>query len=99
MNRELGTEILVSSATLAAVKGRVRVRERGAVNVKGKAEPVELFELLDTGEPGGSRWPVSSPCWSSSLPPESRRRSRPRPSACSPRSRPATVAPGPEADV
>ena len=54
MNRELGTEILVSSATLAAVKGRVRVRERGAVNVKGKAEPVELFELLDTGEPGGS---------------------------------------------
>jgi len=53
MNRELGTEILISSAALAAVKGRVIVRERGAVKVKGKAEPVELYELLGTTEHGG----------------------------------------------
>lgn len=45
-NKELGTEILISAATLAAVEGRVVVRERGAVRVKGKAEPVALFELL-----------------------------------------------------
>jgi len=54
MNRELGTRILISSATLAAVKGRVAVRERGAVKVKGKSEPVDLYELLDTTESGGS---------------------------------------------
>ncbi len=53
MNRELGTEILISSSTLAAVKGRVGVAERGAVKVKGKAEPVELYELLGTTEHGG----------------------------------------------
>jgi len=53
MNRELGTEILISSSTLAAVKGRVSVAERGAVKVKGKAEPVELYELLGTTEHGG----------------------------------------------
>jgi adenylate cyclase len=45
-NRELGTAILISRATLEAVDGRVTVRERGAVRVKGKAEPVELFELI-----------------------------------------------------
>ena len=47
-NRELGTSILISAATLQVVRGRVQVRDRGAVKVKGKAEPVELFELLGT---------------------------------------------------
>jgi len=45
-NRELGTSILLSAATLAAVKDRVTVRDRGAVSVKGKAQAVELYELL-----------------------------------------------------
>jgi adenylate cyclase len=45
-NRELGTEILISAATLATVKDRVVVRERGAVTVKGKTQAVELFELV-----------------------------------------------------
>ncbi|MBI3635224.1 MAG: adenylate/guanylate cyclase domain-containing protein [Candidatus Rokubacteria bacterium] len=49
-NRELGTAILIGRATLDAVKGRVVVRERGAVKVKGKEEPVELFELLGWAE-------------------------------------------------
>ena len=47
-NRELGTEILISASTVAAVEGRVTVRDRGAVRVKGKAEPVALFELVGT---------------------------------------------------
>jgi adenylate cyclase len=46
LNRELGTTVLVSRATLGAVADRVRARDRGAVAVKGKAEPVEVFELL-----------------------------------------------------
>ena len=54
LNRELGTEILISSATLAAVKGQVTVRERGAVKVKGRAEPVELYELLAASGQGGA---------------------------------------------
>jgi adenylate cyclase len=45
-NRELGTSILISETTLAMVNGRVAVRDRGAVTVKGKAEPVALFELV-----------------------------------------------------
>jgi adenylate cyclase len=46
LNRELGTAILISGAALGAVKGRVRVRDHGAVTVKGRRQPVELFELL-----------------------------------------------------
>jgi adenylate cyclase len=46
LNRELGTTILISGATLAAVKDRVTVRDRGSVKVKGKAQAVELFELV-----------------------------------------------------
>jgi adenylate cyclase len=45
LNRELGTSILISAATLAAVRDRVLVRDRGAVAVKGKAQPVEVYEL------------------------------------------------------
>jgi adenylate cyclase len=50
LNRDLGTEVLISGATLAAVKDRVVVRDRGAVPVKGRAQPVELFELVDLRE-------------------------------------------------
>jgi adenylate cyclase len=46
LNRELGTAILISAATLEAVKERVVVQDRGAVTVKGRTQPVELFELL-----------------------------------------------------
>ena len=46
MNRELSTSILISGTTLAATKHRVEVRDRGAATVKGKARPVELFELV-----------------------------------------------------
>jgi adenylate cyclase len=49
-NRELGTEILISETTLALVHDRVVVKDRGIVKVKGKAEPVVLFELLATAE-------------------------------------------------
>jgi adenylate cyclase len=49
-NRELGTEILISETTLALVHDRVVVKDRGVVKVKGKAEPVVLFELLATAE-------------------------------------------------
>jgi adenylate cyclase len=50
LNRDLGTSILISGPTLAAVKGRVTVRDRGSVTVKGKTQPVEIFELLGASE-------------------------------------------------
>ena len=45
LNRELGTGILISAGTLAMVKERVQVRDRGEVKVKGKAQPVAIYEL------------------------------------------------------
>ncbi len=45
-NQQFSTAILVSGATLATVRNRVVVRDRGRVNVKGKVQTVELFELL-----------------------------------------------------
>jgi len=45
LNRDLGTEILISAGTLAMVKDRVRVRDRGEVKVKGKALTLAIFEL------------------------------------------------------
>ncbi len=57
LNRDLGTAILISGATLAAVKDRVVVQDRGPVTVKGRTQPVELFELLglrdEAGAPSG----------------------------------------------
>jgi adenylate cyclase len=52
LNRELGTEILVSGATLVAVQDRVQVKDRGAVNVKGKAQAIDLFEVVDRATDG-----------------------------------------------
>jgi adenylate cyclase len=49
LNRELGTGILVSAGTLAMVKDRVQVRDRGEVTVKGKARAVAIFELASAG--------------------------------------------------
>ncbi len=52
LNRDLSAAILISGATLAAVKDRVTVRDRRCVQVKGRSAPVEVFELLGVGEPG-----------------------------------------------
>jgi adenylate cyclase len=46
LNRDLGTGILVSGAVLAVLKERVVVRDRGNVFVKGRRQPVEIFELM-----------------------------------------------------
>jgi class 3 adenylate cyclase/CHASE2 domain-containing sensor protein len=45
LNRDLGTEILIGAGTLALVKDRVRVRDRGEVKVKGKTRAVAIFEV------------------------------------------------------
>ncbi|MBI4247413.1 MAG: CHASE2 domain-containing protein, partial [Candidatus Rokubacteria bacterium] len=60
LNRDLGTEILISAETLAAVRDRVVVRDRGAVMVKGRAQPVEIHELLELTQGGTAEMPVDA---------------------------------------
>ena len=45
LNRDLGTGILISGAVLAVLKDRVMVRDRGRVTVRGRRQPVEIYEL------------------------------------------------------
>jgi adenylate cyclase len=52
LNRELSTAILISGAALAAVKERVLVKDRGSIMVKGRTQPVEVFELVGLAETG-----------------------------------------------
>ncbi len=53
-NKEYGSHIIISENTYRLCEGKVAVRELGAVRVKGKREPVRIYELLDdapaTGE-------------------------------------------------
>lgn len=51
LNRDLGTAILISGATLGAVRDRVVVRDRGVIHVKGRSQPVAVFELQGLVEP------------------------------------------------
>jgi adenylate cyclase len=45
LNKELGTTILVTEATFSMLEGRVKVRDCGSLPVKGRHEPVRVFEL------------------------------------------------------
>ena len=49
LNKDLGTTILVTEATLAVVGDRVRVRDCGPIAVKGRVEKVRVFEVLTDG--------------------------------------------------
>jgi adenylate cyclase len=50
LNKELGTTILITEDTLAAVGERVRTRDCGPQAVKGRVEKVQVFEVLTDGE-------------------------------------------------
>lgn len=53
LNKELGTTILITEETHALVASRVSVKDLGAHAVKGRVQPVRVFELLgvDEGRP------------------------------------------------
>ena len=46
LNKDLGTTILITEETLAAVGDRVRTRDCGPQAVKGRVEKVRVFEVL-----------------------------------------------------
>jgi adenylate cyclase len=64
LNKEYGTHVLVSEQTLVAARkglGDERaytVRELDAVRVKGKKEPVRIFELRSRGQPSAEELPL-----------------------------------------
>jgi adenylate cyclase len=53
LNRDFATSILISRATFEAIRGRGAVRPRGTVPVRGRAQPVEVFELLPASAGAG----------------------------------------------
>ena len=46
-NKQYGTRIIISEFTYAKVKDRVYARELDDIRVKGKNEPVKIYELID----------------------------------------------------
>jgi len=50
LNKDLGTTILVTEETLAAIGDRVSVRDCGPMAVKGRVEKVRVFEVLADGK-------------------------------------------------
>jgi adenylate cyclase len=51
VNKEFGTDIIISEATYLLAKDRLAVRELALIKVKGKKQPVRIFELLAVGGP------------------------------------------------
>jgi len=64
LNREYGTHILITEQTLIAARKALKddsayaVRELDSVRVKGKTEPVRLFELRGRGAPASEDLPL-----------------------------------------
>ena len=51
LNKYYGTNILVSQGTVKSLNGEFILRPVDLVQVKGKAQPLEVFELLGEGPP------------------------------------------------
>jgi adenylate cyclase len=51
LNKYYGTNILISPATARNLEGNFILRQVDLVQVKGKAQPLEVFELLGEGTP------------------------------------------------
>ena len=45
LNKEYGTRIIISESTRARLKGQYDIRPLGSVTVKGKTQPVAIFEV------------------------------------------------------
>lgn len=50
-NKEYGTRIIISEFTYEDVKGAFTTRELDWVRVKGKLQPIKIFELISEGPP------------------------------------------------
>jgi adenylate cyclase len=57
LNRQLGTQLLISATTRARLGPRFRVRDLGQFVVAGKSEPVGVFEVLGVDAAPGATAP------------------------------------------
>jgi adenylate cyclase len=55
LNKQYGTRIIISEATRARLKGTYVFNPLGDVVVKGKTHPVQIFELVQTGQVGSGQ--------------------------------------------
>lgn len=56
INKEYGTNIIISQSTHALAKDHIHVREMDLVKVKGKNDPVHIYELVGKGaNPGPNK--------------------------------------------
>ena len=52
LNKDFGTVVLLTDATRVAVGDSLELKDRGPVSVKGRREPVRVYELLGMREAG-----------------------------------------------
>ena len=58
LNKEMGTTLLVTEAAYRAAGLALAVNDRGPISVKGREEPVRVYEVLGlqlAANPGGSK--------------------------------------------
>lgn len=55
LNKELGTRVIISESTRAALKGRYHLRALGPVMVRGKSRPVDVFEVRVSAPDGAGK--------------------------------------------
>ncbi len=60
LNKDLGTTTLVTAEAERVLRGRIETRYCGEVSVKGRAEPLRVYELL-AAVPGGTGGGASGP--------------------------------------
>lgn len=58
LNKQYGTRIIISDATKARLTGRYHLRPLGDVVVKGKTQPVAIFEVAGRAERAGNGAPL-----------------------------------------
>lgn len=51
LNKQFGTGIIISASTAESIRERIRIKDLGAVPVKGRNEPVAIFELIAIEQP------------------------------------------------
>ncbi|MEQ1870415.1 MAG: adenylate/guanylate cyclase domain-containing protein [Vicinamibacterales bacterium] len=59
LNKQYGTRIIISDATRKQLSGRYKFKALGDVVVKGKTQPVEIFEVV--GRDGGTEPAATTP--------------------------------------
>ncbi|MGV3524661.1 MAG: CHASE2 domain-containing protein [Candidatus Sericytochromatia bacterium] len=63
LNKEFGTSIIISQNTYDLVNDRVNARHCGTAKVKGKEEPVSVYELIDWKDESAAMTEVRDTKW------------------------------------